>query len=82
MNQPSRPVTWRRVLGVSLFAICAMALAGFAWAKASGSLKDENPLLFGLGLIFAVWAAMWLTGGRLIRDINRHTEWRKQSGSK
>jgi inner membrane protein involved in colicin E2 resistance len=71
VGRNSMKVTWRRVFAVLLLATLPAVVAA-CWALAQlqkSALLSEPAYLVVCFLV--LWSVMWLTAGRLIRDINQ-----------
>jgi hypothetical protein len=83
MGDPSQAPTIKRVLAVTLLAaLPAMFIAAYLVWTARAFLEGIHPLFYGLVLLLAMLGALWLTAGRLLKELREHAEWRREQRSK
>lgn len=83
MSNPSQSPTIKRVLAVTFLAAApAMLVAGYIVWTARTFLEAIHPLFYELVLLLAMLGALWLTAGRLLKELREHAKWRREQRAK
>jgi hypothetical protein len=79
MSDPSKAPTIRRVLAVTLLAaLPGILFAAYLVWTFRAFLEGIHPLFYGLVLLLAIFGALWLTAGRLLKELREHAKWREE----